>query len=535
MAADTVPLDSPDSSLLSPVDGSRRQTADLQELQALLNDDKVMEGVDAPAGPSRDSLTTGDKTARLSRVRALLEESSRVSDPSKSSIDAEETVALQDLLHVSQQIEESKDSSAMSISHDSDSSLLTGALSLPRESGESRRNTIGLGEVQARLMQELNEYERRSSMFTQTTSRLDATTQTLPTDRLMDLLKEEGGESLDSTLELQQYAEELRMERREEELRRKEETLQTETKNKSHEEQDTTERTDEILRRMRASTTSEAVEQFDATVTEDLKRLSELLEKTKESEHVSEDSIQGGEEPTHTSRFSPLVVKSGMKQVLHSVKSNQKYAKQVDEKVRVIDAMTPKPLFQEEEKEVTLSVTPTPALPTETSLNLDQYFLPSKTQSSLNDSITNSPSLPLVSSESSTMESVIAATPSTPSVPEPTVSPIRAPEPTVSPIRAPEPTVSPIRAPEPTVSPIRAPHSALEEPSLSPVEGSEGEGPIQPSKPEKKSIQPSKPEKKSIQPSKPEKKPVVLSASVRQKRDRILSFNHVGKSEWREV
>ena len=89
----------------------------------------------------------------------------------------------------------------------------------------------------------------------------------------------------------------------------------------------------------------------------------------------------------------------------------------------------------------------------------------------------------------------------------------------------PEPTVSPIRAPEPTVSPIRAPHSALEEPSLSPVEGSEGEGPIQPSKPEKK----------SIQPSKPEKKPVVLSASVRQKRDRILSFNHVGKSEWREV
>ena len=515
MAADTVPLDSPDSSLLSPVDGSRRQTADLQELQALLNDDKVMEGVDAPAGPSRDSLTTGDKTARLSRVRALLEESSRVSDPSKSSIDAEETVALQDLLHVSQQIEESKDSSAMSISHDSDSSLLTGALSLPRESGESRRNTIGLGEVQARLMQELNEYERRSSMFTQTTSRLDATTQTLPTDRLMDLLKEEGGESLDSTLELQQYAEELRMERREEELRRKEETLQTEAKNKSHEEQDTTERTDEILRRMRASTTSEAVEQFDATVTEDLKRLSELLEKTKESEHVSEDSIQGGEEPTHTSRFSPLVVKSGMKQVLHSVKSNQKYAKQVDEKVRVIDAMTPKPLFQEEEKEVTLSVTPTPALPTETSLNLDQYFLPSKTQSSLNDSITNSPSLPLVSSESSTMESVIAATPSTPSVPEP--------------------TVSPIRAPEPTVSPIRAPHSALEEPSLSPVEGSEGEGPIQPSKPEKKSIQPPKPEKKSIQPSKPEKKPVVLSASVRQKRDRILSFNHVGKSEWREV
>lgn len=395
----------------------------------------------------------------------------------------------------------------MSISHDSDSSLLTGALSLPRESGESRRNTIGLGEVQARLMQELNEYERRSSMFTQTTSRLDATTQTLPTDRLMDLLKEEGGESLDSTLELQQYAEELRMERREEELRRKEETLQTEAKNKSHEEQDTTERTDEILRRMRASTTSEAVEQFDATVTEDLKRLSELLEKTKESEHVSEDSIQGGEEPTHTSRFSPLVVKSGTKQVLHSVKSNQKYAKQVDEKVRVIDAMTPKPLFQEEEKEVTLSVTPTPALPTETSLNLDQYFLPSKTQSSLNDSITNSPSLPLVSSESSTMESVIAATPPTPT---PSV---------------PEPTVSPIRAPEPTVSPIRAPHSVLEEPSLSPVEGSESEGPIQPPKPEKK----------SIQPPKPEKKPVVLSASVRQKRGRILSFNHVGKSEWREV
>ena len=287
------------------------------------------------------------------------------------------------------------------------------------------------------------------------------------------------------------------MERRKKELQMKEEALQTEAKNKSHEEQDTTERTDEILRRMRASTTSEAVEQFDATVTEDLKRLSELLEKTKESERVSEDSIQGGEEPTHTSRFSPLVVKSGTKQVLHSVKSNQKYSKQADEKVRVIDAMAPKPLFQEEEKEVTLSVTPTPAPPTETSLNLDQYFLPSRTQSSLNDSITNSPSLPLVSSESSTMESVIVAT-----LPTPTPS-----------------------VPEPSVSPIRAPHSPLEEPSLSPVEGSEGEKPIQPSKLEEK----------PIQSEKPEKKPVVLSASVRQKRDRILSFNHVEKSEWRDV
>ena len=497
---------SEDSSLLSPLGGSRRQTADLQELQALLNDEQATSpngahGTDGTDGPSTSTAgAAGDKTVRLSRVQALLEASNSVSE-SPSAMDAEETVALQDLLQVSQQVEPSSDSS-MSISRDSDA---TGSA----RASESRRATLGLGEVQARLMQELNDFERRSSIFTRPlsqasrASRASQTTATVTGSTagttgntgteaaggLLGLLEAEQ----DSTLELQQYAEALRRERAEALAARPSEPSEA------------TEATDEILKKMRLSTSAARVEEFDATVTEDLRRLSQLLEPARAG--VEEDSLEGGEEKAHApQRFSPLVTRSGSKQVIHSVKSNQKYAGGAEEQLRVIDSVTPRKLFQDppdadepaqtvpvaqavpatQTAQITSGTQTTPTTQTaqtpagpqttekageparekevETSLNLDQYFLPSKTQSSLDASSIVSASLQL-SSESISVEPAESAEPAKPAdaIP-PTPHTPRIPEPTLSPIRAPTSTI-----PEPSLSPIDPPAKAVKEPSLSPV------------------------------------------------------------------
>ena len=497
---------SEDSSLLSPAGGSRRQTADLQELQALLNDEQATSpNGTADAGASvAGAASVEDKTVRLSRVQALLEASNSASE-SPSAMDAEETVALQDLLQVSQQAEPSSDSS-MSISRDSDA---TGSA----RASESRRATLGLGEVQARLMQELNDFERRSSIFTRPlsqasrASRASQTTATVTGSTagntgntgntgteaaggLLGLLEAEQ----DSTLELQQYAEALRRERAE--------ALAAQPSEPS----ETTEATNEILKKMRLSTSAARVEEFDATVTEDLRRLSQLLEPARAG--VEEDSLEGGEEKTHApQRFSPLVTRSGSKQVIHSVKSNQKYAGGAEEQLRVIDSVTPRKLFQDppDADEPAQAIPVAPAVPTtqtahtppvmpttqtppvmpttqtppviqmtekagessrekevETSLNLDQYFLPSKTQSSLDASSIVSASLQLTSSESISVDPAEPAKPSDATPPTPHTP--RIPEPTLSPIRPPMSAI-----PEPSLSPIDPPAKAVKEPSLSPV------------------------------------------------------------------
>lgn len=496
---------SEDSSLLSPAGGSRRQTADLQELQALLNDEQATSpNGTADAGASvAGAASVEDKTVRLSRVQALLEASNSASE-SPSAMDAEETVALQDLLQVSQQVEPSSDSS-MSISRDSDA---TGSA----RASESRRATLGLGEVQARLIQELNDFERRSSIFTRPlsqasrASRASQTTATVTGSTagntgntgntgteaaggLLGLLEAEQ----DSTLELQQYAEALRRERAE--------ALAAQPSEPS----EATEATDEILKKMRLSTSAARVEEFDATVTEDLRRLSQLLEPARAG--VEEDSLEGGEEKAHApQRFSPLVTRSGSKQVIHSVKSNQKYAGGAEEQLRVIDSVTPRKLFQDppdaDEPAQAIPVAPaapttqtaqtppvmpttqTPMMPTtqtppviqmtekagepsrekevETSLNLDQYFLPSKTQSSLDASSIVSASLQLTSSESISVDPAEPAKPADATPPTPHTP--RIPEPTLSPIRPPMSAI-----PEPSLSPIDPPAKAVKEPSLSPV------------------------------------------------------------------
>lgn len=485
---------SEDSSLLSPAGGSRRQTADLQELQALLNDEQATSpNGTADAGASvAGAASVEDKTVRLSRVQALLEASNSASE-SPSAMDAEETVALQDLLQVSQQVEPSSDSS-MSISRDSDA---TGSA----RASESRRATLGLGEVQARLMQELNDFERRSSIFTRPlsqasrASRASQTTATVTGSTagntgntgteaaggLLGLLEAEQ----DSTLELQQYAEALRRERAE--------ALAAQPSEPS----EATEATDEILKKMRLSTSAARVEEFDATVTEDLRRLSQLLEPARAG--VEEDSLEGGEEKAHApQRFSPLVTRSGSKQVIHSVKSNQKYAGGAEEQLRVIDSVTPRKLFQDppDADEPAQAIPVAPAVPTtqtaqtppmmpttqtppviqmtekagepsrekevETSLNLDQYFLPSKTQSSLDASSIVSASLQLTSSESISVDPAEPAKPADATPPTPHTP--RIPEPTLSPIRPPTSAI-----PEPSLSPIDPPAKAVKEPSLSPV------------------------------------------------------------------
>lgn len=147
------------SSLLSPAGGSRRQTADLQELQALLNDEQATSpNGTADAGASvAGAASVEDKTVRLSaRAGAAggVEQRVRVAERDGRGGDGGAAGPAPSVTAGG-----ASSDSSMSISRDSDA---TGSA----RASESRRATLGLGEEQARLMQELNDFERRSSIFT---------------------------------------------------------------------------------------------------------------------------------------------------------------------------------------------------------------------------------------------------------------------------------------------------------------------------------------------------------------------------------
>ena len=208
----------------------------------------------------------------------------------------------------------------------------------------------------------------------------------------------------ESTIDLQQYAAQLR-----DEISRPpslsassaRESLTTDLQSVAKEvlnyavldQNDVAQRTDALLQRMSSQPSSAAVAAMDDTITEDLRRLSQLL------------VAQPEEKP----RFSPLVARSGTKQVIHSVKSSQKYAPSATEEVRVINSMPARPLFQEEEKEEekeeeekeSLAKKEQPSA-LETSINLDAYFLPKSFRSILEDSTPQAESIDYDTTEKST-------------------------------------------------------------------------------------------------------------------------------------
>ena len=312
-------------------------------------------------------------------------------------MDAEETAALQGLLQSSQLERSALDTSNMDISR-SDSEV----------SGvDSRRATLGLGEMKAMLIQELDRYDRRSSVSQRLSQRASLTeTDVLSSQPLLDLLKQnpidapnpaqlasaEPMNESESTIDLQQYAAQLR-----EEVSRPStaslpsarESITADLQSVAREvlsmaaldQNAVAQHTDALLERMSGQPSTAAVAAMDDTITEDLRRLSQLL------------VAQPEEKP----RFSPLVARSGTKQVIHSVKSSQKYGQSAVEEVRVINSMPARPLFQEkeeeeeekeeeekEEKEEEEEKENPNAL--ENSINLDAYFLPKSFRSILEDS-----------------------------------------------------------------------------------------------------------------------------------------------------
>ena len=314
-------------------------------------------------------------------------------------MDAEETAALQGLLQSSQLERSALDTSNMDISR-SDSEV----------SGvDSRRATLGLGEMKAMLIQELDRYDRRSSVSQRLSQRASLTeTDVLSSQPLLDLLKQnpidapnpaqlasaEPMNESESTIDLQQYAAQLR-----EEVSRPStaslpsarESITADLQSVAREvlsmaaldQNAVAQHTDALLERMSGQPSTAAVAAMDDTITEDLRRLSQLL------------VAQPEEKP----RFSPLVARSGTKQVIHSVKSSQKYGQSAVEEVRVINSMPARPLFQEKEEEEEEEEEKEEEKeekeeeeekenpnPLENSINLDAYFLPKSFRSILEDS-----------------------------------------------------------------------------------------------------------------------------------------------------
>ena len=310
-------------------------------------------------------------------------------------MDAEETAVLQGLLQSSQSSRSALETSNMDISgSDSEGSAV-----------DSRRATLGLGEMKAMLIHELDRYDRRSSVSQRVSQRASLTeTDVLSSQPLLDLLKQnpipaadstaptpsiEPMNESESTIDLQQYAAQLR-----EEVSRPStaslpsarESITADLQSVAREvlsmaaldQNAVAQHTDALLERMSGQPSTAAVAAMDDTITEDLRRLSQLL------------VAQPEEKP----RFSPLVARSGTKQVIHSVKSSQKYGQSAVEEVRVINSMPARPLFQdkeepeeepeeEEKKEEEEKENPSPL---ENSLNLDAYFLPKSFRSILDDS-----------------------------------------------------------------------------------------------------------------------------------------------------
>ena len=264
-----------------------------------------------------------------------------------------------------------------------------------------------LGEVKSALLRELDKFERRSSMLPRSS---EPNTDTLPSNELMKLLPKPEESLLETTFDLQQLSNQLRKEREEEPLRSDTVTMPlAETINGVH---DTTE---ETLNRMSAPL-DRVTADIDNTVTEDLRRLSQLLVQVGEPAQLmpEEDSLVNGEKTETIPHFSPLLVQSGVQTVVHEVKSSQKYGGAENPKYSVIDTNISRSLFQEEMKEEEREIEQSEEElrkeieskhNIETSLNMDAYFLPSVSHSLLEDSgVLNQTPVPLESSDSSLPE-----------------------------------------------------------------------------------------------------------------------------------
>ena len=393
----------------------QRATADVNELNAILNDE---------VGPITDA--SKDQTVRISKLSSMLR-SSETATPRLTELleqttngqehsevmDTEETVALQDLLEVAGS---PRESSNMEISHsDSDTSDIPMVKELlsenpppsNRESLSSRRSTMFLGEVKSALLRELDKFERRSSVLPRSS---EPNTDTLPSNALMKLLPKQEENTLDTTLELQQLSNQLRQEMAEEPMKGKSATVAL-----SETAQAVRDSTEETLNRMSAPLDRVTVD-IDNTVTEDLRRLSQLLVQAGEPAQLlpEEDSLGNEEKTEAIPHFSPLLVQSGVQTVVHEVKSSQKYGGAENPKYSVIDTNISRSLFQEEikdeereieksEEELRQEIESKHDM--ETSLNMDAYFLPSVSRSLLEDSrVSNQTPVPLESSDSSLPE-----------------------------------------------------------------------------------------------------------------------------------
>lgn len=468
-----------DMSLLSSIPdvNERRETADIDEFRRLCGiNTSTQPGLTEILQSARSSTLTGDlaqevlkddQTARISQIHEVLDSSSisDVKNSHESSLAEDETVALQDLVQQSG-LQQSNDDSRMEISQeDSDTTDLLdidGLLakqsyrepSMNRDSiSSSRRTTMGMGEMKARLMSVLENYEQRMSLANETGTQTQTQTDQLSSQPLMHLIQsthspeKEESDDLDTTLQLQQYAEQLRAEmgssptsnppsRRESVTMDLNDAMKSVFGNLKDVQQPNPQDTNKILSKMNRSFSNEGVLEADQIVTEDLKRLSELLAVAKEPEPsnkgqpMDEDSLldapcDNEDNKETTIHFSPLIAKSGSKQVIHTVKSNRKYTQSPQHQIHVIDTIVSHSLFKDDdsdsepEPEPKPEPKPEPENPVETkqdnvldiSLNLDAYFLPKVNHSLLDDTSIKAGDPPLDSPEVSSENEVVPPSP----------------------------------------------------------------------------------------------------------------------------
>ena len=436
----------------------RRKTADIDELHKLLGrqsiapstsqqvslqpsiesnqDDSSIRLMNSIKEGRNSSPLKDDPTARLSRIDDILNTSSSSYSDMKglqeSSLNEEETVALQNLIETS-----AVHNSTMDISQvDSDTTDLQDMNTLLKSqnnnpnttsrdsiASSSRRNTMSIGEMKNRLMNVLENYEQRMSMASEAEPTITDSLSSQPLDHLLQSnnqpLQEDSSE-LDTTLELQQYADQLRAEMNPSSVAIDTKKKDSPTKeltdamkdvfgeNTSHAvsnlQQTNQVNTDAILSRINHGFSNEGLLEADQTVTEDLKRLSQLLQQAQDP-HLPSEQPQASEEnnqDTEKIHFSPLITQSGTKQVLVSIRSNSKYVDSPEHEIQVIDKIVGRSLFQDSDSE------PEPELEPEVkqeqvvssqqkenaildnSLNLDDYFLPKASHSLLDDTTVKS-------------------------------------------------------------------------------------------------------------------------------------------------
>ena len=355
---------------------------------------------------------TEEKTPRLTELLAEAEKE-QPSELSRSSdvMDTEETVLLQGLLDAADAPDAPRESSnmEMSLSGSDTSSIrsmqdllrISQRPSLPeRETTSSRRSTLLLGDMKSALLREFDRHERRSSMMTQRLS--EPATDTLPTNALLKLLPEESKATTeepkddDTTMELQQLSNQLRRD--------------LEQLSPVGAKPNVRSSMEETLARMSAPS-EQFVADVDNTVTQELRRLSQLIAQVGEPEGALEDSIRSDEKTEPAPHFSPLLAQSGRQMVIHEKKSSQKYGGDETPKYSVVETNISRSLFHDDMKEVEKEVERTEKevrreieekKDVETSINMETYFLPSVSHSLLEDSqIASAAPAPLESSESS--------------------------------------------------------------------------------------------------------------------------------------